>query len=135
VGAMYTEAEYPSNMGGRGTFLLILSCSPLDGERGTTEHVGPGIIATCTNTHAVLRSATLRPCSSTSIFNFLIRDLRERGERMDWITLLLAMDFHGLVYVPRCNDLPTFTSSATTRSACFGVLYASTSSHDVMGCA
>jgi len=39
----------------------------------------------------------------------------------------------GLTYAP--NDLPTFTSSVTTRAACFGVLYASTSSHDVMSCA
>jgi hypothetical protein len=39
----------------------------------------------------------------------------------------------GLAYVP--NDLPTFTSSVTTCSACsVGALYASTSPHDVMSC-
>ena len=53
---------------------------------------------------------------------------------MNWITFLVSMDPHALVYAPRRNDLPTFTSSETTCSVRFGILYVSTSSHDVMSC-
>jgi hypothetical protein len=35
---------------------------------------------------------------------------------MNWITFLVSMDPHALVYAPRRNDLPTFTSSETTCS-------------------
>jgi len=42
------------------------------------------------------------------------------GQESEWIMLLVTMDSHVLVYSPRRHDLPTFTSSVTTRSGFLG---------------